>query len=68
MEKKDTGLISVIVVGDTKVGKSCLISRYIEGRVPDNPPATVGIVALRKETVVRGNPISVEICDTVAKI
>lgn len=35
-------LIKLILIGDSKVGKSSLISRYIEGAYYHNPSVTIG--------------------------
>jgi GTPase SAR1 family protein len=35
-------LIKVILVGDSGIGKSALLSRYIYNKYPDNPLMTIG--------------------------
>jgi len=36
-------LFKHIVIGDTAVGKSCLVSQFISNRVRDNHDITIGV-------------------------
>ena len=33
----------VLIIGDTEVGKSCILIKYVNGKFPQNYPATVGV-------------------------
>lgn len=45
--------IKLILIGDSKVGKSSLISRYIEGVYYHNPAVTIGRVHIRIKYYIR---------------
>lgn len=39
----------VVILGDTDVGKSCFIKRYIDGKFSDNIDSSVGAVFFSKK-------------------
>lgn len=39
----------VVILGDTDVGKSCFIKRYIDGKFSDNLDSSVGAVFFSKK-------------------
>lgn len=54
-----------ILVGNSSVGKSCLLNQYIEGQFKGNLDATVGVEFGQKDVVYKDKVIRVNIWDTV---
>ena len=46
----------VVILGDTDVGKSCFIKRYIENKFTENSDASVGAVFFSKKVVAKFDP------------
>jgi len=59
----------VIVLGDSAVGKSCLLTQFVEERFNPSSETTVGVgYGKRVITDFAGNSIMLEIWDTVGSI
>ena len=57
--------ISVILVGDTGVGKTHLLSRYIKGSLPKNKFPTIGVEFATKPVPLKtGGTVKAQIWDT----
>ena len=67
MEKQDTiskkNFFKIVVIGDASVGKTSLLMRYTQGRVPATKP-TIGADFQKKEVVVNDVIVTVQIWDT----
>ena len=57
-------LFKCIIVGDTGVGKTCLLTRFIEKRFNGNNGFTVGVEFFSKIIAVRDKKIKIQIWDT----
>eukprot|EP00759_Apiculatamorpha_spiralis_P052852 PhF_6_TR6036/c0_g1_i1/m.8717 len=55
--------IKLVVLGDTGVGKSCLITRYAEGIFLENPFSTIGMQFKNKAVSVDGVAVPVQLFD-----
>ena len=55
--------LKVVLVGDTKVGKSCILSRFVQGTFDRSMPATIGAAFLTK---VIGN-VRLQLWDTAGQ-
>ena len=55
--------IQLISVGDTKVGKSCIIKRYCEGRFVQKYVTTIGVDYGVKKITVAGRKVAVNFFD-----
>lgn len=55
--------IKLISVGDTKVGKSCIIKRYCEGRFVQKYITTIGVDYGVKKVTVSGRKVAVNFFD-----
>lgn len=60
--------LKVVLVGDTKVGKSCILSRFVQGTFDRNMPATIGAAFLTKviQTKDNGN-VRLQLWDTAGQ-
>ena len=56
-----------ILVGDTGVGKTSLIGRFIENRFDPNHEFTVGVEFAAKTVLLNGKPIKLQIWDTAGQ-
>jgi len=58
-------LVSVILVGDTGVGKTHLLSRYIKNSLPKNKYPTIGVEFATKAVPLKaGGTVKAQIWDT----
>ena len=62
-EKGDVTL-KILVLGDTAVGKTCLLLKYVDGFFPDNYISTVGVEYKIKVVELNGTKIILKIWDT----
>jgi small GTP-binding protein len=59
--------IKVVLVGDTKVGKSCILSRFVQGTFDRNMPATIGAAFLTKVVDTAAGPVRLQLWDTAGQ-
>jgi hypothetical protein len=59
-------LFKFIVIGDTGVGKSCLVLQFIENKMRLSHDVTIGVEFGAKMVKVDGKDIKLQIWDTVA--
>jgi small GTP-binding protein len=59
--------IKVVLVGDTKVGKSCILSRFVQGTFDRNMPATIGAAFLTKVVTTSTGPVRLQLWDTAGQ-
>ena len=58
-------IMKIILVGNMNVGKTCLISRYVNNIVPTNTAPTLGTEFATKHVVMRdGRTVRAQIWDT----
>ena len=57
----------VILVGESGVGKTAIISRYIKNWYNDNQPSTLSPLSLKKNIIIDGYNIDLEIWDTAGQ-
>lgn len=54
-------IFKVVVVGDSGVGKTCLLSRFADGAFVENHPSTIGIDFKIKVLHVIGSSVKLQI-------
>lgn len=59
--------LKVVLVGDTKVGKSCVLSRFVQGTFDRNMPATIGAAFLTKVVTTSSGPVRLQLWDTAGQ-
>ena len=59
--------LKVVIVGDTKVGKSCILSRFVQGSFDHNTPATIGAAFLTKVVQTKEGPMRLQLWDTAGQ-
>ncbi|EAY11744.1 small GTP-binding protein, putative [Trichomonas vaginalis G3] len=59
--------LKVVLVGDTKVGKSCVLSRFVQGTFDRNMPATIGAAFLTKVITTSSGPVRLQLWDTAGQ-
>ncbi|OHT14400.1 small GTP-binding protein [Tritrichomonas foetus] len=59
--------LKVVLVGDTKVGKSCILSRFVQGTFDRNSPATIGAAFLTKVITTPNGPVRLQLWDTAGQ-
>ncbi|KAF8821429.1 Rab11b [Cardiosporidium cionae] len=63
-----TETYKIILVGDTHVGKTHILNRYVKGTLPENPTATVGVeFATRVVPLAVGGTVKAQIWDTAGQ-
>ena len=61
-------LYKVVLIGDSGVGKSCLVSRYVKGIFPKNKGATIGVeFASKNLKLSTGTMVKAQIWDTAGQ-
>ena len=58
---------SILLLGDTSVGKTCLISRYANGVFREDYIQTVGIDYVSKQEIINDQNINVKLWDTAGQ-
>jgi small GTP-binding protein len=59
--------VKVVLVGDTKVGKSCIVTRFVQGTFDRNMPATIGAAFLAKVVTTSAGPVRLQLWDTAGQ-
>jgi small GTP-binding protein len=59
--------VKVVLVGDTKVGKSCILTRFVQGTFDRSMPATIGAAFLAKVVTTAGGPVRLQLWDTAGQ-
>ncbi|XP_042902509.2 ras-related protein Rab-33B [Parasteatoda tepidariorum] len=65
-EKKGR-IFKIIVLGDSNVGKTCLLNRFCSGKFPLNTEATIGVDFLEKQVVVDNELMRLLFWDTAGQ-
>jgi small GTP-binding protein len=56
--------LKVVIVGDTKVGKSCILSRFVNGSFDHCSPSTIGAAFLTKVVTTNKGSMRLQLWDT----
>jgi len=67
MQKTSNDYIKIVLIGDSNVGKSSLIHRYIEDSYSPDQPNTVGVDFFAKKAQVAGKTYTVQVWDTAGQ-
>ena len=59
--------LKVVLVGDTKVGKSCILTRFVHNKFDRNTPATVGAAFLTKVVQSKSGSVRLQLWDTAGQ-
>jgi small GTP-binding protein len=59
--------VKVVLVGDTQVGKSCILTRFVEGTFDRNMPATIGAAFVAKVVTTPEGPVRLQLWDTAGQ-
>jgi Ras-related protein Rab-2A len=60
-------IFKYIIIGDTNVGKSCLVMRFIEGVFNKDQENTIGVEFGAKETTINEKKVKLQIWDTAGQ-
>ena len=60
-------MFKMIVVGNSGVGKTCLLKRLEYSIYDENTPSTIGIEFVRKQITINQSTIMLQIWDTVGQ-
>ena len=63
----DSGVIRLLLLGDSAVGKSSLLLRFCEGRFENNFVITIGVDFKTKTLNIDGKPHRVQVWDTAGQ-
>jgi small GTP-binding protein len=66
MTQKELG-IRLVLVGDTGVGKTSLIRRFLSHKFAETETSTVGAVYYTQDVMVAGEPVKLQIWDTAGQ-
>jgi len=59
--------LKIVLVGDTKVGKSCILSRFVQGTFDRNMPPTIGAAFLTKVIDTTDGAVRLQLWDTAGQ-
>eukprot|EP01117_Protostelium_nocturnum_P003005 TRINITY_DN13934_c0_g1_i1.p1 TRINITY_DN13934_c0_g1~~TRINITY_DN13934_c0_g1_i1.p1 ORF type:complete len:211 (-),score=55.95 TRINITY_DN13934_c0_g1_i1:59-691(-) len=65
--KKNRRLLKVILLGDSGVGKSCLMNQYVHQQFAFEYKATIGADFLTKHIIIEDVPVTMQIWDTAGQ-
>ena len=66
-EEKEDYKIKIVVIGDSGVGKTNLIKRFISGTFDENTKATVGVEFISKSYKINKHIFKIELWDTAGE-
>ncbi len=64
MDKRKKRCFKIILLGDSGVGKTCLIEQFKKNKFVDTSKATIGADFCTKELLLDGEIVSLQIWDT----
>ena len=68
MENEDENIYKIITIGDSSVGKSSIIKRFIYDTFTENTITTIGMnIAMHKMTLKNGKNITLKLVDTAGE-
>lgn len=62
---KQNPIIKVVILGDSNVGKSCLMNRFVSNNFSDHTLHTLGVEFLQKDLDVNGVVYTLQVCIAV---
>lgn len=60
-------IIKIVILGESSVGKTNLLSRYLDNKFIEDKPATVGVDFLSKEMQIKSKTIKTQFWDTAGQ-
>ena len=60
-------MVKIILIGDSAVGKTNIMSKYLKGEFQENTKATVGVEFGSKQFTVEGHQVKAQIWDTAGQ-
>jgi len=67
-EKKEKKLFKIITLGDSGVGKTCILRRFVTGKFEKNTLSMIGFETSSKEIVLKdGNKVTLQLIDTAGQ-
>ena len=60
-------LFKLIIIGDTNVGKTCILKKYVNDQFDENNSSTIGVEFLLKDVVIDSTSIKLQIWDTAGQ-
>mmetsp|Transcript_16047 Transcript_16047/g.43413 ORF Transcript_16047/g.43413 Transcript_16047/m.43413 type:complete len:130 (+) Transcript_16047:38-427(+) len=67
VDTSETVEAKVVVLGDTGVGKTCLVFRFIEGKFQSHGASTIGASFMVKKMTLDGAKLTLQIWDTAGQ-
>ncbi|KAJ5075258.1 small rab-related gtpase [Anaeramoeba ignava] len=67
MEIEEPIILKCLIIGNTRVGKSCILLRYCDGKFYVNPGLTIGVDFRFARTKVNENEVKLQIWDTAGQ-
>lgn len=67
MEEQPPQLFKLIIIGDTNVGKTCILKKYVNDQFDENNSSTIGVEFLLKDVVIDSTLIKLQIWDTAGQ-
>ncbi|XP_050535935.1 ras-related protein Rab-9A-like [Daktulosphaira vitifoliae] len=64
---KQTPILKVVILGDSNVGKSCLMNRFVSNSFSEHTLHTLGVEFLQKEIDINGVTYTLQIWDTAGQ-
>ena len=64
---KDKKSIKIVLLGDSGVGKTSIVTRYVSGTVLENVKPTVGAAFVTKDVIIQKNTVELLIWDTAGQ-
>lgn len=61
------GTVKIVLLGQSLVGKTCIVEHFVTGKFNDESLATLGACYASRDIVVRGEKLSLEIWDTAGQ-
>ena len=62
-----TESVKIVLLGDSGVGKTSIITRYINGKLPEVSKPTVGAAFVQKQEIINNRSIELRIWDTAGQ-
>ena len=66
-DKKDPNCIKITLIGDSGVGKTCIINRYADNKYDANTDSTLGVGYKKKDIDVNGKKYHLDLWDTAGQ-
>ena len=67
MQQSYDYIFKLLIIGDTRTGKSCLLRRFVQDEYSENYVATIGIDFMIKNVTLAGKSVKLQIWDTAGQ-